>query len=196
MKRLLLICILAICALPLPAQEEEGLFTLERTFELPGISAKEVQRRAKRWFSLTKEWSSTDYKFDGESLYSYGEWRLFFYSGIDIQSGGKTYDCNLNFVLEIIFDDNRYTVELGELSAYAYKKRGLYKYIFWVHHIKADDSHEYDKFLRKKKMYQLSQDIKAFAAAEFEKMLPEIEAVMKQPSAVPLEAFTLYEKLW
>ena len=198
MKRLLLICILAVCALPLPAQEEEGLFTLERTFELPGVSAQEVQKRAKRWFDYRNEVSSTKHKFDDNMyLYPYSQWGIFSYIGVNITSRGKTYSCYPFLYIDIIFDDEAYTVKLRKVTTTAYKKVGLFRdFLDNFYGLKEDDSHEYDKFLRKKKMYQLSQDIKAFAAAEFEKMLLEIEAVMKQPSAVPLEAFSLYEKLW
>ena len=198
MKRLLLICILAVCALPLPAQEEEGLFTLERTFELPGISAKEVQRRAKRWFDSRNETNGTRYKFNEDRwIYPYSQSGIIEYIGIDIQSRGKTYSCYPFLYIDIIFDDGAYTVKLSKVTTTAYKKVGLRRYILSnFYGLKEDDSHEYDKFFRKKKMYQLSQDIKAFAAEEFEKMLPEIEAVMKLPSAIPLESFSLYEKLW
>lgn len=198
MKRFLIFCVLAVCALPLPAQEEEGLFTIERTFELPGIPAQEVQQRAKRWFDSRNKVSGTRHKFDENMrLYPYSQWGTFYYWGVDVQSGGKNYTCYPDLHIDIIFDDGIYTVKLSKVTTTAYKKVGLYRYFLSnFYGLKEDDSHEYDGFLRKKKMYQLSQDIKAFATAEFEKMLPEIEAVMKQPSAIPLEAFTFYEELW
>ena len=198
MKRFLLVCVLAVCALPLPAQEDEGLFTLERTFELPGVSVSEMARRSGRWFESKNTSSITMHRFDDRMfLHPYSQSSIIMYVGRDISSRGKIYRCSPFLYIDIIFGDGAYTVKLRKVTTTAYKKVGLFRdFLDNFYGLKEDDSHEYDGFFRKKKMYQLSQDIKAFAAAEFEKMLPEIEAVMKQPSARTLEAFSFYEELW
>ena len=198
MKRLLLICILAVCALPLPAQEEEGLFTLERTFELPGVSAQEVHRRAKKVFSLLGPVSSTKYQFDADMyLHPVSEWGNFSYIGLNLISQKKEYRCYLTLYVEIVFGDGFYTARLGEVRGSAYRNTASFPCVVSNYNgFKADDIHEYDGYLHKKKKLAAAQMIKAFATTEFEKLLLEIEAVMKQPSAVPLEAFSLYEELW
>ena len=158
------------------------MFTIERTFELPGVSESEMQQRARTWFYTRNTVSSTQHKFDENMrLYPYSQWSSLDYIGVNIHSQGRTYRCYLDMHMEIVFENGAYTVRMYQVCGSAYREKGLFRCILTSRGLKDDDRHEYDGYLHKKEKYALVQDIKAFATAEFEKMLPEIEAEMKRP---------------
>ena len=185
MKRFLIVCVLAVCALPLPAQEDEGLFTIERTFPIPGISAYDMRIRADSWFYRNTGVSSMDmYRFDENMhLDAYGQSGIVRYVGVDIQSMGKTYRCYLTLYTDVMFDKGFCTVKVSDISVNGWKKRGICRLIL-DGSMKADESQAYDTFVRKKKMRALSRDIKVFVAAEFEKIFSSLEAAIKKDEPV------------
>lgn len=174
MKRLILIILLASANISIFGKDYGKLYSITRTFSIEGVSEAELTKRADVYFHEADDNYRTVYDYRANPN---ARAREFLFLNQEIESGGKKYRCDITLDISITpAGDNQYTVRLDRVGVHAY--RGHRLILEDYSGLGEDDTHDYDGFLRKKTMYRLAQDVKAFAVGEFDVITQEITAAM------------------